>query len=265
MACKGSGVRTPEAPSFHQGVLCPMRARDLDRDRRLEAKLQVSRPTRQRAPAPSQGGSAGSNPVGATTDHQHNSAADQQKRGSAAAPDRRSCSGPVLARTRPRSHPALMAGLPRPGRSPSCSPTSRAPLGCCRSWGIAMRRSATSMPRSCATPSRLAAAWRSAPGDSFFVAFPQPGRGGPVRGGRSAGPGRPRVAAGAAGAGPDGPAHRGGGPGRGQLCRPGREPGGPDRRGRPRRQGPGLRRHPGAGGARPAGRGVLPGTWARTG
>jgi hypothetical protein len=35
-------------------------------DRGLTAKLQVSRPTRDRAPGPSQGGSAGSNPVGAT-------------------------------------------------------------------------------------------------------------------------------------------------------------------------------------------------------
>jgi hypothetical protein len=42
----------------------------------LSAKLQVRRPTRQLAPAPSQGGSAGSNPVGATTEHQHNTAAD---------------------------------------------------------------------------------------------------------------------------------------------------------------------------------------------
>src|SRR6266545_2695769 len=35
-------------------------------DRGLAAKLQVSRPMRDRAPGPSQGGSAGSNPVGAT-------------------------------------------------------------------------------------------------------------------------------------------------------------------------------------------------------
>ena len=50
-----------------RGALCPMRARALAGDRELAVKLQVSRPARQRAPAPSQGGSAGSNPVGATT------------------------------------------------------------------------------------------------------------------------------------------------------------------------------------------------------
>jgi hypothetical protein len=48
------------------------------------AKLHVSGPTRQRGYAPSQGGSAGSNPVGATNQHQHNTAADQQQRRSAA-------------------------------------------------------------------------------------------------------------------------------------------------------------------------------------
>ena len=64
---------------FHHavsGALCPMRDRDPDRDRRQVAKLQISPSGRQLAPAPSQGGSAGSNPVGATTEHQHNTAAD---------------------------------------------------------------------------------------------------------------------------------------------------------------------------------------------
>jgi hypothetical protein len=50
-----------------RGALCPMRARGLDGGHRLAAKLQVSRPTRQPVPDPSQGGSAGSNPVGATS------------------------------------------------------------------------------------------------------------------------------------------------------------------------------------------------------
>jgi hypothetical protein len=45
-------------------------------DRGLAAKLQVSRLTRDRALGPSQGGSAGSNPVGATIHHQHNTAPD---------------------------------------------------------------------------------------------------------------------------------------------------------------------------------------------
>jgi hypothetical protein len=46
---------------------------------RLEAKLQVSRPTGPLAPGPSQGGSAGSNPVGATTEYQHNTTTDLQE------------------------------------------------------------------------------------------------------------------------------------------------------------------------------------------
>jgi hypothetical protein len=53
------------------GQLCPMRARSLDERPRLAAKLQVSR--RQRVGSdmfPSQGGSAGSNPVGATIQQQ---------------------------------------------------------------------------------------------------------------------------------------------------------------------------------------------------
>jgi len=66
------------------GALCPMRARDPDRDRRQVAKLQVSGPACQQGYDPSQGGSAGSNPVGATTEDQYNTAADQQERGSAA-------------------------------------------------------------------------------------------------------------------------------------------------------------------------------------
>jgi hypothetical protein len=86
MACsKGSevhGLLSIHLPN--SGALCPMRARGPDKNRRQAAKLQVSRATRQRAPAPSQGGSAGSNPVGATNHHQHNTAADQQKRRSAA-------------------------------------------------------------------------------------------------------------------------------------------------------------------------------------
>ena len=72
---------------FHyaiSGALCPMRARGPDRDRWQVAKLQVSRPTRQPGNEPSQGGSAGSNPVGATTEDQYNTAVDQQERRSAA-------------------------------------------------------------------------------------------------------------------------------------------------------------------------------------
>jgi hypothetical protein len=56
-------------PQLHRSIssaLCPMRARGLDRSHRMAAKLHVSRSTRQLAPVPSQGGSAGSNPVGAT-------------------------------------------------------------------------------------------------------------------------------------------------------------------------------------------------------
>ena len=82
MACKRSGAHASSAPPI-SGTLCPMRARGVDWDHRLAANLHVSRPTRSLAPAPSQGGSAGSNPVGATN-HQHNTAADQQERGSAA-------------------------------------------------------------------------------------------------------------------------------------------------------------------------------------
>jgi hypothetical protein len=43
------------------------------------AKLQVSRPTPQLGYAPSQGGSAGSNPVGATIERRCNTAADLEK------------------------------------------------------------------------------------------------------------------------------------------------------------------------------------------
>jgi hypothetical protein len=53
-----------------------MHARDPDRDRRQVAKLQVSGPACQLGYDPSQGGSAGSNPVGATSKHQHNTAVD---------------------------------------------------------------------------------------------------------------------------------------------------------------------------------------------
>jgi hypothetical protein len=42
----------------------------------LAAKLQVIRPTCEGAPGPSRGGRAGSNPVGATTEHQYNTASD---------------------------------------------------------------------------------------------------------------------------------------------------------------------------------------------
>jgi hypothetical protein len=48
-------------------------------DRELAVKLQVSRPTRQLGYDPSQGGSAGSNPVGATIHHQHITASDLDK------------------------------------------------------------------------------------------------------------------------------------------------------------------------------------------
>ena len=84
MACKRQGFMPPRLHHFISGSLCPMRARALAGDRELAVKLQVSRPTRDRAPGPSQGGSAGSNPVGATIHHQHNTAADQQERRSAA-------------------------------------------------------------------------------------------------------------------------------------------------------------------------------------
>jgi hypothetical protein len=46
-------------PQLHysiSGALCPMRARGLGRGHRLAANLHVSRPTRQLAPDPSQGG-----------------------------------------------------------------------------------------------------------------------------------------------------------------------------------------------------------------
>lgn len=41
------GVRgsCSSAPALHLGLLCPMRARGLDGDHRLAAKLHVSRPT----------------------------------------------------------------------------------------------------------------------------------------------------------------------------------------------------------------------------
>jgi len=45
----------------------------------LPAKLQVSTLMRPLAPAPSQGGSAGSNPVATTNQHQHNRAADLEE------------------------------------------------------------------------------------------------------------------------------------------------------------------------------------------
>ena len=51
---------------------------------RFAAKLHVSGPTGEEATAPSQGGSAGSNPVGATNGYQYNTAADLEKRGSGA-------------------------------------------------------------------------------------------------------------------------------------------------------------------------------------
>jgi len=57
-----------------------MRARALAGDRELTVKLQVSRPTRDRAPGPSQCGSACSNPVGATNHHQHNQLGGQSCR-----------------------------------------------------------------------------------------------------------------------------------------------------------------------------------------
>ena len=76
MACKRSGVQAPQLHRSISGSLCPMRARILIGDRRLAAKLHVNRLMRQLGPAPSQGGSAGSNPVGATIGHQHITAAD---------------------------------------------------------------------------------------------------------------------------------------------------------------------------------------------
>ena len=89
---------------FHHAIscaLCPMRARGPDRNRRQVANLHVSGATRQRAPAPSQGGSAGSNPVGATIHHQPNTAADLDERRS----------GPCCVSDRVRSGPAVAEHL----------------------------------------------------------------------------------------------------------------------------------------------------------
>jgi hypothetical protein len=60
----------------NSGALCPMRARGLDSGSPIGTNVQVSRLTCQRESAPSQGGSAGSNPVGATTEDQDNTASD---------------------------------------------------------------------------------------------------------------------------------------------------------------------------------------------
>jgi hypothetical protein len=77
---RGQGVHASSAPPLDLGSLCPMRARALAGDRELTVKLQVSRPTRDRAPGPSQCGSACSNPVGATNHHQHNQLGGQSCR-----------------------------------------------------------------------------------------------------------------------------------------------------------------------------------------
>ena len=63
---RGPGFVPPQLHHSIWGALCPMRARGPDRSRRQVANPQVSNVMRRRAPAPSQGGSAGSNPVGAT-------------------------------------------------------------------------------------------------------------------------------------------------------------------------------------------------------
>jgi hypothetical protein len=75
-------VRGSCLPQLHDsilGALCPMRARGLDRGHRLAAKLHVSGPTGGEASAPSQGGSAGSNPVGATIGHHYNTVSDLEE------------------------------------------------------------------------------------------------------------------------------------------------------------------------------------------
>jgi hypothetical protein len=83
---RGPGVPCLLGSTAPSRVCCaPCVSEPLTRDHGPMAKLQVSRPMRWWATPPSQGGSAGSNPVGATTEHQHNAAADLYERRSAAA------------------------------------------------------------------------------------------------------------------------------------------------------------------------------------
>ena len=74
-----TGVQIPSAPPLHLGGLCPMRARSRMETTGLTAKLQVSRQAGEVMPGPSQGGNAGSNPVGATTGHHYNAASDLEE------------------------------------------------------------------------------------------------------------------------------------------------------------------------------------------
>jgi len=89
---------------------------------RPAAKLQVSRPTRQLGYDPSQGGSAGSNPVGATIQHQHNTAADLDERRSEAAlcirpgPVKSGCGRASVPYSCPRFVPVMGAGVRRKAR-----------------------------------------------------------------------------------------------------------------------------------------------------
>lgn len=76
---RGDQVHASSAHHSISGVLCPMRARGHDGGHRLAAKLPVTRPTRGGATGPSQGGSAGFEPVGATTEGHHNTASDLEE------------------------------------------------------------------------------------------------------------------------------------------------------------------------------------------
>jgi hypothetical protein len=98
----------------------------------LAANLQISRPARQRAPAPSQGGSAGSNPVGATR-----------------TPARSCRAAPSGDRPALRANPAPPG--PHPGRSPVFVWALRERPGlavtCVDSWIVGLRPAARGSQR----------------------------------------------------------------------------------------------------------------------
>jgi hypothetical protein len=133
-----SGRTSPIIRNHHHihgrftGALCPMRARGLDRGHRLAAKLQVSMPTREGAAGPSQGGSAGSNPVGATNHHQHNTAYDLEERRSGAM----SC-----VRRRP-----VKSGCGRVSVPYSCPRSVPVSTSACPSAASTRRRTSASLP-----------------------------------------------------------------------------------------------------------------------
>jgi hypothetical protein len=124
---RGQGVHASSAPPLDLGSLCPMRARALAGDRELAVKLQVSRPTRDRAPGPSQGGSAGSNPVGATNHHQHNQLGGQSCRDDSVGVHAKDDHARDLARDLPET--ALRATSRRPTIQPSAAPSA-----CAAAW-----------------------------------------------------------------------------------------------------------------------------------